>query len=121
MSSRPDELSSKRVLNLSTSWQQKLRKYFIILSLIQLCSNLRCQFVFHTQTDEMRGVTHTVEYDTFIKNQLALRNWLSGLMWCKFGHVTPRNPAPTKPFRTPPCGRLILLRVVNIMHGVGVI
>ena len=31
---------------------------------------------------------HTVDYDPFIKSQLASRNWLKGLMWCKFGHVT---------------------------------
>ena len=45
----------------------------------------------------------TMEYDTFIKSQLASRNLVQGLMWCKFGHVFPgilgeRNP------RTPPCG-----------------
>ena len=32
---------------------------------------------------------HTVEYDPFIKSQLASRNQLSDLMWCKFGHVPP--------------------------------
>ena len=31
---------------------------------------------------------HTEEYDPFIQSQLARRNQLSGLMWCKFGHVT---------------------------------
>ena len=31
---------------------------------------------------------HTVEYDPFIKRQLASRNQLEGQMWCNFGHVT---------------------------------
>ena len=32
-----------------------------------------------------------------MKRQLASRNQLAGILWCKFGHVTPRNPAPKKP------------------------
>ena len=34
---------------------------------------------------------HTVEYDPFITRQLATHNYLLGLVWCKFGHVTPWN------------------------------
>ena len=45
------------------------------------------------QTFETRG-HHTVEHDPFIKSQLASRNWLQGLMWCKFGHVPPENGSP---------------------------
>jgi hypothetical protein len=40
---------------------------------------------------------HTVEYDLFIKSRFASRNSVGGLLWRKVGHVTPRNPAPTKP------------------------
>ena len=32
---------------------------------------------------------HTVDYDPFIKSQLASHNQFQGLTWCKFGHVTP--------------------------------
>jgi len=31
----------------------------------------------------------TVEYGPFIKRQVAARNLLEGLVWCKFGHVPP--------------------------------
>ena len=44
-----------------------------------------------------RSNPHTVEYDPFIKSQLAARNYLYGLVWCKFGHVTPQNLESTKP------------------------
>ena len=37
----------------------------------------------------MSLTSHTVEYDPFIKSQLASRNQLSGFTWCEFGHVTP--------------------------------
>ena len=40
--------------------------------------------------------TRTVDYDPFINSQPALRNYLQGLMWCKFGHVTPLNVGGTK-------------------------
>ena len=33
---------------------------------------------------------HTVEYDRFIKSQLASRYSIQGLMLCKFGHVPRR-------------------------------
>jgi hypothetical protein len=39
-----------------------------------------------------------VEYEPFIKSRLALRDYLLGLTWCNFGHVTSRNPAPKKTF-----------------------
>jgi len=45
-----------------------------------------------------------VEYDPFIKSQLASRNSLLGLMWCKFGHVTVEILTQRNP-RTPPSGR----------------
>ena len=32
--------------------------------------------------------SHKVEYDPFIKSQLASCNWLKGLVWRKFGHVS---------------------------------
>jgi len=38
-----------------------------------------------------------VDYDPFIKSQLASRNQLQDLMWCKFGHVSPLNLRRTKP------------------------
>ena len=41
--------------------------------------------------------SHKVKCDPLIKRQLASRKSLWGLMWCKFGHVTPQTPAPTKP------------------------
>ena len=31
---------------------------------------------------------HTMDYDPLIKSQLASRNQLWGLVWCKFGHMT---------------------------------
>jgi len=34
---------------------------------------------------------HTVEYDPFIKSQLASRNQLQGRVWCKCGHVMFEN------------------------------
>jgi len=37
------------------------------------------------------GQLHTVDYDPFIKSQLASRNYLQGLVCFQFGHVTPRN------------------------------
>ena len=40
---------------------------------------------------------HSVEVDSFIKSQLASRSQLSGLIWCKFGHVTTRSWGGTKP------------------------
>ena len=43
------------------------------------------------------GPTHTVAFDPFIKKHLASRNQLWGLKQCKFGHVKPKNPAPTTP------------------------
>jgi len=46
---------------------------------------------------------HTVEYHPFIKSQLALRNQLEGLLWCKFGHVTVKISNQRNP-RTPPSG-----------------
>ena len=36
-------------------------------------------------------LSHTVDCDPFIKGQLASRNQLSGLVWCKFGHATAWN------------------------------
>ena len=47
--------------------------------------------------------SHTVEYDPFIKSQLASRNQIEGLMRCKFGHVTSRMWAQRDP-RNPPSG-----------------
>jgi len=47
--------------------------------------------------------THTMEYDPFIKSQLASRNELEGLMWCKFGHVTLKIVLQRNP-RAPTCG-----------------
>ena len=45
---------------------------------------------------------HTMEFNPFIKSQLASHNQLGGVMWCKFGHVTPeRNPL------TPLCGKVV--------------
>jgi hypothetical protein len=38
-----------------------------------------------------------VEYEPFIKSQIASRGYLQGLMRSKFGHVTPQILAPTKP------------------------
>jgi len=46
---------------------------------------------------------HTVEHDPFIKRQITSLNYLWGLMWCKFGHVTIEISTPKNP-RTPPCG-----------------
>ena len=46
------------------------------------------------------GRIHTVEYEPFIRSQLASRNSLQGLMWCKFGHVPcgfPRGRTPRSP------------------------
>ena len=45
---------------------------------------------------------HTVEFDPFIKFQLASRNRLQGLMWLKFGRITLGYPRQRNP-RTPPC------------------
>ena len=40
------------------------------------------------RTESARRVSHhMVEYDPFVKSQLASRNQLQGLLWCKFGHV----------------------------------
>jgi len=50
----------------------------------------------------MRSI-RTVEYDPFIKSQLAARNQLYGLIWFKFGHVTLEISSQRNP-RTPPCG-----------------
>ena len=44
-----------------------------------------------------------VEYDPFIKGQLASSNWLLGLLWCKYGHVLRGIPRCRNP-RTPPSG-----------------
>ena len=41
--------------------------------------------------------THLVEFEPFIKSQLASSSQLQGVVWCKFGHVTPPKTAPTKP------------------------
>ena len=48
-----------------------------------------------------RQLVHLVGYGTFIKRQLGSRNLLEARVWCKFGHVKPRNPAQRK-LRTPP-------------------
>ena len=40
---------------------------------------------------------HTVEYDPFSKSPLASHNYLQGLLWGKFGHVTTVQNAETKP------------------------
>ena len=39
---------------------------------------------------------HTVDYDPFIKSQLASLNQLEGVMSCKFGHMAPQILVPTK-------------------------
>jgi len=62
-------------------------------------SQILCLMIFLT--------CHTVEFDPFIKSQLASHSQLLGLLWCTFGHVTlefwsQRNPRP------PPCGPQIL-------------
>ena len=44
-----------------------------------------------------------VEYDPFIKSQLASRNQLHGLMWRTLDHVTFEDPDERDP-RPPPCG-----------------
>ena len=44
--------------------------------------------------------SHAVEYDPFIKSQLASGNLLEGLMRCKFGHLTLRILRERTP-RTP--------------------
>jgi len=36
--------------------------------------------------------TQTVDYDRFIKSQLASRNQLKGLVWCKFGKFRGNEP-----------------------------
>ena len=40
---------------------------------------------------------HPVEYDPSNESQLASRNLLQGLMWCRSDHATPQNLGPTKP------------------------
>ena len=48
---------------------------------------------------------HTAENDPVIKIQLASRNQLEDLVWCKFGHV-PRGFQRGRNLRTPPIGVL---------------
>ena len=47
---------------------------------------------------------HTVDYDPFIDRQLASRNQLEGLTWCKFGHATVDIATQRNP-HTPPRGK----------------
>jgi len=47
-----------------------------------------------------------VEYDPFLKSQLASRNQLQGLVCCTFGHITFETPNQRNP-RDPPCGAVI--------------
>ena len=50
-----------------------------------------------------KNTLHTVEYDAFMKSQLASSNSLEGLTWCKFGHVTVEFSPKRNP-RSPPSG-----------------
>ena len=47
---------------------------------------VRTKFIGDPQNREIWGV-NTVKYDPFIISQLASRNLLWGLVWCKSGHV----------------------------------
>jgi hypothetical protein len=47
---------------------------------------IACFQVPHTNLVQRNG-THKDDYDPFIKSDLASRNELSSLMWCKYGHV----------------------------------
>ena len=54
------------------------------------------------------GTHHTVDYDRFIKSQVAPRNDFQGLACCKFGHFTVQ--ISTQPAtRSPPCGTVDML------------
>ena len=47
----------------------------------------------HDIFDTANITNHTVEFDPFIKSQLASHNQFESLMWCKLGHVTHQNLA----------------------------
>ena len=57
---------------------------------------------------ERKNANRTAEFDPFIKSQLASRNQLLRLMWCKFGHVMLEKSRQRNP-RTPPIGEALLV------------
>ena len=54
------------------------------LALTGLCVPASLGSVAAGVVNQQRGACHTVDYDPSIKSQLASRNLLEGLLWCKF-------------------------------------